>query len=998
MPPESLKNNQQSSGSLPPFPNQSRGYTPDPMMTSVASALQNDEIIKKNISRRSFLATAALGVVGGSLAWNFYEDWKNHGRSGAFAAEVLSAKEIDENLSKGKEGIPTSQAVKDFVENRAQVIEQKITKVTNVTGPKAARDITYAGSPTTINATNVQSALDSLDTAIKKLTTDLIAKADKTHTHAIADVTGLQGSLDSKASVASVNNLTLQVASKADSTDPRLTNARTPTAHAHPLSEITNSGASSGQVPQWNGSAWVPASVIGTGDMTKTVYDPDNDGKVVSAVTADNALNLGGQPAANYATNSTVTTQLATKENSLGNPSLNGQVLASTTAGVRSWVTLPSGGGLSVPGSNGFVSHTGSGATQARTITGGLGVSVTNGDGVSGNPTIAVNESALNLANIGGTLNVSTQASGVLPITNGGTGSSTQNFVDLTTAQTILGNKTFTNNLIVNGDTTLGNASTDTVLVGGTIDSPSVSAHRLRFEYADQTGFPSASTYHGAIAHSHADGALYFAHAGSWVPLANSNLANVTGTLPINRGGTGATTAVAALNNLLPSQTGNGGRFLTTDGSGTISWAAIAGGGMSSIGVIDSQTKSANGAVNNSGSLVMQTADASNPGLVSTAAQTFAGDKTFNGDIIAQTGVTVNGLGTALTVANAASVGGNFTVSGATLLNATFNQAGMAAPGLSSGGQGRIYFDSGTNKFRVSENGGAFVDLLGGGGGGVTSVGPIGAGNANGGSVSGTVLTLHEATATQPGIISTAAQTLAGVKTFANNIALSAGLVAQSTTGTNGQKLTSTGTGVQWRSDGLVFSGTGRWSDTGTVNTGGATGNWSFVNFFLANAGSGSPAFSAIAVGTKIKSKGVLTGAYSTTTCFRGNVSDFGGGGTWSARSVTGSGFSTTRTLPINTGGSGPTTDWGFSFAPGDYFMNVEVNLTKSGATTCFGVVIIQLIGTASTTTYSYHINGTGITTGAIFVDLPFYFFPTSGSNLNYTHALEYGEVRYEEP
>lgn len=42
--------------------------------------------------------------------------------------------------------------------------------------------------------------------------------------------------------------------------------------------------------------------------------------------------------------------------------------------------------------------------------------------------------------------------------------------------------------------------------------------------------------------------------------------------------------------------------------------------------------------------------------------------------------------------------------------------AGAAAgdAGLSSSGQGRIYFDSSTNKFRVSENGGPYVDLLGG--------------------------------------------------------------------------------------------------------------------------------------------------------------------------------------------------------------------------------------------------------------------------------------------
>ena len=41
--------------------------------------------------------------------------------------------------------------------------------------------------------------------------------------------------------------------------------------------------------------------------------------------------------------------------------------------------------------------------------------------------------------------------------------------------------------------------------------------------YASQTDFPSASDNHGAIAHSHADGAMYFAHGGSWLRIANAS-------------------------------------------------------------------------------------------------------------------------------------------------------------------------------------------------------------------------------------------------------------------------------------------------------------------------------------------------------------------------------------------------------------------------------------------------------------------------------------------
>lgn len=48
----------------------------------------------------------------------------------------------------------------------------------------------------------------------------------------------------------------------------------------------------------------------------------------------------------------------------------------------------------------------------------------------------------------------------------------------------------------------------------------------IPFLYSNQGSFPNASTYHGAIAHSHADGAMYFAHAGSWHKLANDAALN----------------------------------------------------------------------------------------------------------------------------------------------------------------------------------------------------------------------------------------------------------------------------------------------------------------------------------------------------------------------------------------------------------------------------------------------------------------------------------------
>jgi len=58
----------------------------------------------------------------------------------------------------------------------------------------------------------------------------------------------------------------------------------------------------------------------------------------------------------------------------------------------------------------------------------------------------------------------------------------------------------------------------------------------------------------------------------------------VTGTLAITNGGTGATTASTAAAALLPSQTSNSGKYLTTDGSGTLSWGTVSGYSAPTIG------------------------------------------------------------------------------------------------------------------------------------------------------------------------------------------------------------------------------------------------------------------------------------------------------------------------------------------------------------------------------------------------------------------------------
>lgn len=60
-------------------------------------------------------------------------------------------------------------------------------------------------------------------------------------------------------------------------------------------------------------------------------------------------------------------------------------------------------------------------------------------------------------------------------------------------------------------------------------------------------------------------------------PVTSTGVLTLSGVINLANGGTGATTQNAALTNLLPTQTGNTGKFLTTDGS-TASWQVASGG------------------------------------------------------------------------------------------------------------------------------------------------------------------------------------------------------------------------------------------------------------------------------------------------------------------------------------------------------------------------------------------------------------------------------------
>lgn len=92
----------------------------------------------------------------------------------------------------------------------------------------------------------------------------------------------------------------------------------------------------------------------------------------------------------------------------------------------------------------------------------------------------------------------------------------------------------------------------------------------------------------------------------------------VTGTLPVANGGTGATSLASAQAALLPSQSGQSGKFLRTDGT-VVSWASGSSGTVTSVGLSSSDLSVSGSPVTSSGSI---TADLTATGI---SAGTYSG-------------------------------------------------------------------------------------------------------------------------------------------------------------------------------------------------------------------------------------------------------------------------------------------------------------------------------------------------------------------------------------
>ena len=178
---------------------------------------------------------------------------------------------------------------------------------------------------------------------------------------------------------------------------------------------------------------------------------------------------------------------------------------------------------------------------------------------------------SLSLLTQSGQLRLADGTTGTLAVVSGGTGAA-----NAASARTNLGLGTLAtaNSITLTTDTT----GTLSVGEGGTNASNAADART-------NLGLGSISTLSSVTLVTNTTGTLSVAQGGTgassgsaaYTNLGTMGASNLSGTVAIVNGGTGQSNVSSAINALLPSQSGNSGKYLTTDAT-NVSWGTVVGG------------------------------------------------------------------------------------------------------------------------------------------------------------------------------------------------------------------------------------------------------------------------------------------------------------------------------------------------------------------------------------------------------------------------------------